>query len=306
MQIVCPNCQTSYDVDPSSVGPTGRSVRCVRCRTVWFASNTAALSEIAASHRAEMAEFIPVAAGEGEEPWPEPGESLERAPDPADVGFVHDAPPIATTDSASSDDPLAGYATHSDGPLIESPALAPIEHVPAAADPLPEDIETVAARRAMEQARNRRFGWPLSAWPSAILVFILLDLGLIGWRADIVRAVPQTASLYAALGLPVNLRGLVLADITTEAVTNEGVPVLLIQGQIVSTAKRTVEVPRLRFAIRNASGIEIYSWTALPTRSLLSPGETVTFQSRLASPPPETRDVLVRFFNRHDLGVGIQ
>jgi hypothetical protein len=26
----------------------------------------------------------------------------------------------------------------------------------------------------------------------------------------------------------------------------------------------------------------------------------------LASPPPEMRDVLVRFFNRHDLGVGIQ
>jgi hypothetical protein len=80
----------------------------------------------------------------------------------------------------------------------------------------------------------------------------------------------------------------------------------LIQGRIASTAKRTVEVPRLRFAIRNASGIEIYSWTALPTRSLLSPGETVAFQSRLASPPPETHDVLVRFFNRHDLGVGIQ
>jgi hypothetical protein len=121
-----------------------------------------------------------------------------------------------------------------------------------------------------------------------------------------VRVVPQTASLYAAVGLPVNLRGLVLADVTTEALTNEGTPVLLIQGRIVSTAKRTVEVPRLRFAIRDAGGIEIYSWTALPTRSLLSPGEAMTFQSRLASPPPETHDVLVRFFNRHDLGVAIQ
>jgi hypothetical protein len=65
-------------------------------------------------------------------------------------------------------------------------------------------------------------------------------------------------------------------------------------------------VPRLRFAVRNASGNEVYSWTALPNRSLLAPGETLPFQSRLASPPPETHDVLVRFFNRHDLGVGIQ
>jgi predicted Zn finger-like uncharacterized protein len=306
MQIVCPNCDTSYDVDPSSVGATGRSVRCVRCRAVWFAANTAALSEIAASHRAEIAQFAPLAAGEVEESWPEPGESLEGAPDPGDVEFVHDAPPIAMADSVSSDDPPGGHDTRSDGPLIESPALPPIEHEPAAGAPLPEDIETVAARRAREQARKLRFGWPLSLWPSAILACMLLDLGLIGWRVDIVRVVPQTASLYAAIGLPVNLRGLVFAEVTTEAVTNEGVPVLFIQGQIVSTAKRTVEVPRLRFAIRNARGIEIYSWTALPTRSLLSPGETVTFRSRLASPPPETRDVLVRFFNRHDRGVGIQ
>ena len=320
MQIVCPHCETSYQVDPSSVGPTGRSVRCARCRTVWFAANTAALSEIATSHRAEMAQFATTASGpDAAAGWPEPGEeapadgtadeSVAGEPDPADVGFVHDAPPIATDDSATSDDPPAGYDTPSgsDGPLVESPALAPIEHEPEAGDPgQGEDIETVAARRAQEQARNRRFRLQLPGLPTAILALILLDLGLIGWRANIVRAAPQTASLYAAIGLGVNLRGLVLANVTTETLTNDGVQVLLVQGRIVSTAKRMVDVPRLRFAVRNGSGNEIYSWTALPKRSLLAPGETLTFESRLASPPPETRDVLVRFFNRHDLGVGIQ
>jgi hypothetical protein len=74
----------------------------------------------------------------------------------------------------------------------------------------------------------------------------------------------------------------------------------------VSAAKRTVEVPRLRFAVRNELGNEIYNWTALPSRSLLGPGETLTFQSRLASPPPEAYDVLVRFFNRRDIGAGIE
>jgi hypothetical protein len=133
-----------------------------------------------------------------------------------------------------------------------------------------------------------------------------VDLGLIGWRAEIVRAAPQTAPLYATIGLGVNLRGLVIADVTTDTLTGEGVPVLVVQGRIVSTAKRTVEVPRLRFAVRNGGGNEIYSWTALPGRSLLGPGEAFDFQSRLASPPTETRDVLVRFFNRRDLGVGIQ
>jgi predicted Zn finger-like uncharacterized protein len=307
MQIVCPNCETSYQVDPSSVGPAGRSVRCARCRTVWFAADTAALSEIAASHRVEMAQFAATASEpEAPEGWPEAVSAYadgSAAGDSADVGFVDDAPPIAGSDSTASDDPLGG----SDGPLVESPALAPIEDEADANDPgLGEDIETVAARRALEQARSRGFRLWLPGLPAAILALILLNLALIVWRAEIVRLAPQTASLYAAIGLGVNLRGLILSDVTTETRTTDGVPVLLVQGRIVSIAKHTVEVPRLRFAVRNVGGNEIYSWTALPNRSLLAPGETLPFQSRLASPPPETGDVLVRFFNRHDLGVGIQ
>ena len=40
MQIVCPSCATSYRIDHTSVGKTGRSVRCARCRTIWFATAT--------------------------------------------------------------------------------------------------------------------------------------------------------------------------------------------------------------------------------------------------------------------------
>jgi predicted Zn finger-like uncharacterized protein len=323
MLIVCPNCETSYQVDPSSVGSSGRSVRCLRCRTVWFAANTAALSEIAAAHRAEMAQFAASASGTDavvalQEPPGEAaaaaemvGESVPSAasgaePDPEDVRVVHDAPPIAT---AAPDEPPTGHDTPagSDVPVVESPTLAPIEHGATASDPgVGEDIETVAARRAQDQARNRRGRLQLPGLPTTILALIVLNLGLIGWRAEIVRIAPQTASLYAAIGLPVNLRGLVLANVTTETQTHEGVQVLLVQGRIVSTATRVVEVPRLRFAVRNERGNEIYSWTALPNRSLLTPGDTLAFQSRLASPPPETRDVLVRFFNRRDLGAGIE
>jgi predicted Zn finger-like uncharacterized protein len=306
MQIVCPNCQTSYHVEPSAVGTSGRSVRCARCRTVWFTANTAALSEIAASYRAEMAQFA--AAGADSDlavEWPEPGaESAAGEPAAAggapDAGLVHDAPPIAG--EAGPSDPAAAL----DMLRIESPPLAPAELEPAASEPsLHEDIETVAARRALAQARNRPFWRRLPGLPVVLIGLLLLDLGLIVGRAEVVRLLPQTASLYAAIGLGVNLRGLVLADVTSETQTAEGVPVLLVRGRIASTTNRVVEVPRLRFAVRNGSGNEIYSWTALPSRSLLSPGETLAFDSRLASPPPETHDVQVRFFNRRDLGIGI-
>jgi predicted Zn finger-like uncharacterized protein len=320
MQIACPNCETAYQVDASSLGPSGRSVRCARCRTVWFAADTTALSEIAASYRAEIAQFATTAAGPDEAvEWPEPHdgaadgigdtsvarEAQDAGHDPVDIGLVHDAPPIATADSATQEEPPADLPSPPNMPVVESPTLAPTEHGPAASSPRQgDDIETVAARRSETQAQSRRFHRP--GWPIVILGLILLDLSLLGWRAEVVRVAPQTASLYAAIGLGVNLRGLALANVTTETQTTDGAQVLLVQGLIVSAATRTVEVPRLRFAVRNGSGNEMYSWTARPTRSLLSPGETLAFQSRLAAPPPGTHDVLVRFFNRHDLGIGIE
>jgi hypothetical protein len=44
----------------------------------------------------------------------------------------------------------------------------------------------------------------------------------------------------------------------------------------------------------------------VPPRSVLPSGEALPFRSRLASPPPEGRDVLVRFFARRDLVAGMR
>jgi hypothetical protein len=57
----------------------------------------------------------------------------------------------------------------------------------------------------------------------------------------------------------------------------------------------------LKFILRNAAQHEIYSWTAVPVRASLPPGEGVGFRTRLASPPADARDVVVRFVNRRDL-----
>jgi hypothetical protein len=181
-------------------------------------------------------------------------------------------------------------------PIIDAPPLAPSEQAPTPA----EDIESVAARRAQRQAAHR-LRWERSMWTSGILALVALNLMLIGWRSDVVRWLPQTASLYAAIGLPVNLRGLVFANVTTERETNDGVEVLVVQGTIVNNFKRAVEVPRLRFSVRYQGGYEVYSWTALPSRNVLLPGESLPFSSRLASPPREGDRVEVRFFNRRDL-----
>jgi hypothetical protein len=80
--------------------------------------------------------------------------------------------------------------------------------------------------------------------------------------------------------------------------------VLVIEGTIVAETLKPVEVPRLRFSVRDAQNTEIYAWNAVLEQAAIKPGETAWFRSRLASPPPEGRSVDVRFFNRLDVTAG--
>jgi predicted Zn finger-like uncharacterized protein len=288
MLITCTNCATSYEVAASSLGPSGRSVRCARCQHVWFAANTDAMADVAEAHRADLATIT-------EAPPP-----ADAAPDPPSAAPLEPAEAGQTLTNEAGVSPLAWPAPElvpddsPSPPLIDAPPLVPV------AASIGEDIESVAARRGERHAAHRR-RWERSRWTVAILTLLAIYLMLIGWRTDVVRWLPQTASLYAALGLPVNLRGLVFTSVTTERETHEGVEVLVVEGTIVNDFKRAVEVPRLRFSVRNKSGYEIYSWTALPNRNALLPGESLPFRSRLASPPREADRVQVRFFNRRDL-----
>ena len=301
MLITCTNCGTSYQVAAASLGPTGRSVRCARCKQTWFAANAEALVDVVEAHRAGLAtidEAPPVADSTAPEQHFSPAPDIWPETSQADLAVGGDAG--VTPPGWPAPEPTAQNQDQNEDtslpPVIDAPPLAPSEHAPTPA----EDIESVAARRAQRQAAHRR-RWERSMWTSAILTLVAINLMLIGWRSNVVRWLPQTASLYAAIGLPVNLRGLVIANVTTERETHDGVEVLLVQGSIVNDFKRAAEVPRLRFSVRYESGYEVYSWTALPNRNVLLPGESLSFSSRLASPPREGDRVEVRFFNRRDL-----
>jgi len=311
MLIVCPTCATSYDVELASLQPSGRQVRCVRCRAVWHAAPSHADKLLAAAEALgpEPQAALAPAGAFAEEP------ALQSADEPpADGGAwaapdeLPDAAPAAAEMAAGEPEPAIEVEAPSIAPVDLDDGQPPIEieadHAAEAdAEPL-EDIETYAARH-----NKRRFGrpslhWPLSNLQSGILVLLIVNAILVGWRNDVVRILPQTASFYATLGLPVNLRGLMLDSITTTTEQHEGVPILVVEGSVVNNTRKIVDVPRLKFVVRNAANEEVYSWTAVAPRATLPPGDTVAFRSRLASPPTDGRDVLVRFVTRHDIIAG--
>jgi hypothetical protein len=140
--------------------------------------------------------------------------------------------------------------------------------------------------------------------PTACLALGAMVFTLLAWRADVVRAMPQTAAFFKMIGMGVNLRGLAFEDlkISTETVNNK--PVLLIEGALIDVARRSVEIPRLRFIVRDANGADIYAWNAVLEQPVLNPGEKAWFKTRLASPPAEGREIAVRFFHKLDIASG--
>jgi hypothetical protein len=214
--------------------------------------------------------------GEAEAAWS--GEA-DAGPEPTAASLPESAPPIVPPA-----DPAADRA-----PLIDAP----------------KNIERAAASRSGKRPRShRRITLSRHALPASLCALVLILVCLVAARQQVVRLLPQTASLYARVGLPVNLRGLAFENIKTVREVQDGVPMLVVEGEIVGTTGRHIEVPRLRFAVTDGGGKEIYAWTVRPARTLLPPGETVPFRSRLASPPAEASGVSVRFFNRRDAQAG--
>jgi predicted Zn finger-like uncharacterized protein len=250
MLIICPDCETSYEVEPADLGARGRKVRCAECGSVWRA------------------------ASEAEKP--------AAAPD------LHP-------------DELADKAVEVEIEEIDVPETAPLP-IEAA-----EDVIVVENSPPRRKGQRRPRGTAPRAMSrprfmqimAAAGLAVLVALGV--WREQVVKMLPDLAGLYAAAGLPVNLRGLEFRDMKTVEVMEGGVPLLVVRGTIANVKEQAAEVPRMRLAVRGVSGREIFVWTALPQKSQLEAGESVAFTAQLASPPAEGREVAVRFLSARDV-----
>ncbi|SEP16166.1 MJ0042 family finger-like domain-containing protein [Methylobacterium sp. ap11] len=128
-------------------------------------------------------------------------------------------------------------------------------------------------------------------------------------RAGLVRALPQTARLYAAIGLPVNLRGLTFRDVAAYQVPDaSGSGRLVIEGDVVSAAREAVAVPPLSLELRDEHGQVVYRWRAEAPRDRLEPEESARFRAELPGASAKGRQVLVRFaaVDSHDSAVSLK
>jgi hypothetical protein len=219
-----------------------------------------------------------------------------------------DPAPKPVPPAASNDSTVSEIEQQHAMPVVVSPPISAEWPAEAEAAREPDRRDTAKTARPPRRSLPRRlkpsFGFPAVSLSTVCAAMGALLVALLIWRNDVVRLLPQTAAFYNMVGLEVNLRGLWFKDVKVSSENVEGKQVLVIEGVIVGQARKPVELPRLRFSVRDAQGAEIYAWNAVLEQPVLNPGEKAWFKSRLASPPPEGRNIDVRFFNKRDIAAG--
>jgi predicted Zn finger-like uncharacterized protein len=196
MHIICPHCTTSYAIDLATLGAAGRTVRCSRCKEVWLARPEDA-TEIKAQVPV-MAEAQASSADAAAE-W----EALAR-----ESGSEEQETPLVDSPSISADWPAGGETQpeSTDWPQVAR-----------------HDMHDVRAPRPQRLSWFRNLLRPLALQGAPGKPFVSLTtmcaamgalvLGLVIWRVDVVRLLPQTAGFYKMVGFDVNLRGLMFKDV---------------------------------------------------------------------------------------------
>lgn len=274
-------------MDGASFAPSGRKVRCAKCGHSWHQSPPSEKAEeTPAPPRPEeelaAATVTPIRKKVfGEKPQQGEATSSPAAPvDDDDIVFADEETPKSAAEK--KDKPAAGEAAPKTG--------------------IAADIGNrfrAEVRRAASMRRGRILG--TAGW----LLLCLFVGGTLagGWiyREKVAEFWPATTKLYAAAGEEINLRGLEFRNVTYERQTEGGLPVLAVMGEVVNVAGEDVALPRLRVGLLDEGQKELYHWTfALPERTLPSDG-AASFITRLSSPPPEARDIEIRFVEKTDV-----
>lgn len=303
MRTTCPSCETAYTIPDDKIGAKGRKVRCTRCGEEWRVTATAEPPPVEPIEIDDL--FASVSTDEPAPRAPAP-EVSTRAPDPFDDLDASDVEPEPEPDAP----PPTVDA------VVEPPAVA-VEAAPAAAaaaptpPPRPAPRPPVARRRLFRADRWRlpmpRFVSRLSPFggPALFLAACLACAGLFVFRATVVARVPALAGFYRMVGLEVNLRGIVFGPMETLRETEDGKPVLVVEGELTNTTGQSRDVPALRFALRDADAQELYAWSVDPRASVIAAGDRLRFRTRLVAPPDRAVDLQVRFAERRNRQAGL-
>jgi predicted Zn finger-like uncharacterized protein len=161
--------------------------------------------------------------------------------------------------------------------------LPPPEPPPVLEAPLrssPGRVQLPAVQR--ERGRLSFVGWA---------AYIVLLAGLVAgglWltRDRVVGRWPGAARYYQMLGIPVETAqgSFDFHNVTPTRDTENGLPTLVIQGEVVNVSGIARKVPKLKVTLLDGSGHELQSWDFTVSDDRLLPGASESFRTSIAQP----------------------
>ena len=204
-----------------------------------------------------------------------------EAPEPEPASVAEPAAAAAGAATATAAEATAAEAAASEAPDSFTPTRA---YATTPAEP-PAPRVPMASRLAVA-----------AGWAGLIAVVLLIGISAVRYRQDIAVIWPQSAGVYSSLGLKVSASGIDFREVAYTRETEDGQTVLSVSGKIVNGGPRQLPVPQtVRVTLSDASNHELYHWTFKPTATVLAPGQTLPFSTRLSSPPAAARHLEVRF-----------
>ena len=197
--------------------------------------------------------------------WHQPGETPEIEPE-APAAAAEVAPVVSA--AAPSGESFSAGRSFAPTPAVEAKPVAPL-----------------GPRLAI-----------VAGWVGLVAVVLLIAFAAVKYRQHIASIWPQSAGVYSSLGMPVNTSGLDFQKVDYRRETEDGQVVLSVSGEIVNTSARQLPLPQtVRVTLSDSSKRELYHWTFKPNVTVLGPGQSAPFLTRLASPPAAARNLEVSF-----------
>lgn len=187
-------------------------------------------------------------------------------PEPAEIEI---APPVPEPAQPHQEAARAAYA-----PAVEQG----YEDVPPVAHRLPLDKLALAA-----------------GWVGLAAAVLVIGWSAVSYRQEIATLWPQSSSLYSALGLKVNARGIAFTGVSRRYETEDDQVVLSVSGDIVNVSRREIPVPPVQVTLTGGDLRELYHWSFTPDATTLKPGQSVHFLTRLSNPPGAARHLQLQF-----------
>jgi predicted Zn finger-like uncharacterized protein len=196
--------------------------------------------------------------------------------------------------------PIPAFAAPEPPPMPEPlPNFMMGSSVVLAADRASDEIDFVFVKRPPppKPVKPPRDTVKMVAWIAvAAAILLIVAVGILG-RSSIVARWPALNDAYAAIGLPAEAlgAGLELRGINSALVPANGKLSLVVAGEVANVSDIPRAVPPLTIRLRDGSNKILTSWRIAPRPGKLPPGESMPFQTSMASPPAGASSAVVTF-----------